>query len=62
MMKYIYSILTLRNKKGDECVVVCETMQDEKDVIRHADHAGIEVRNVVPAEDARPIYLNDFEL
>ena len=63
MMKYLHCILTIENPKtGESAVVVCETRQDEKDIIRHADNAGHVVKNVIPAEDARPITLNDYEL
>lgn len=63
MPPYLYSILTISNpQNGESCVVVCSTRQDEKDVLRHADHAGHKVLNVVAGEDARPITLNDYQL
>lgn len=62
-MKRFYSILTISDpKSGESCIVVCQTLQDEKDIIRHADNAGHKILNVVAGEDARPIFLNDYEL
>ncbi len=62
-MRFLYSILTIENPvDGNSCVVVCETLTDEKDALRHAHNQGHVVKNVVPAEDARPITLNDYEL
>ena len=63
MMKYLHCILTIENPKtGESAVVVCETRQDEFDILQQARNQGHEVRNVVPAEDARPITLNEYEL
>lgn len=46
----------------ESCIVVCETRQDEKDMLKHAENAGHKILNVVAGEDARPIYLNDYKL
>lgn len=63
MAKRLYSVLRLRDKfsPDDGRTVVCETQQDEKDVIRNATNAGYEITNVVAAEDAgEGIFLNDW--
>lgn len=64
MAKRLYSVLRLRDRyHGDIDVrtVVCETQQDEKDVIRNATNAGYDITNVVAAEDAGDgIFLNDW--
>lgn len=42
-------------------IVVCETLQDEKDMIRDAHNAGVEVTNVIAAEDCgNGIFVNDY--
>lgn len=64
-MKRLHSILVVRDKQANTCViVVCETEQDEKDVRRHAYNAiGFEVEPIKELTmGCRPIFLNDFEL
>ncbi len=61
-MKRLYSVLRVTDRTtGCFYVVVCETLNDEKEVIRHADNLGRKVTNIVAAEDnSNGIFLNDF--
>jgi hypothetical protein len=66
MPKRLYSILRVYDPAGyvnfdGSQYVVCETLQDEKDVIRNAENAGLRVVKVVAAESCcAGIFLNDF--
>ena len=61
MPKRLHSILRLQDKfVPDDCgkIVVCETQQDEKDVIRNATNAGMKITSVGTFNCG--IFLNDF--
>lgn len=67
-MKRLWSVLRLTNEAtnenvnlGEYKIVVCETQNDEIEVLELARRRGLTVHNVVAPEDAESITLNDFE-
>jgi CRISPR/Cas system-associated protein Cas7 (RAMP superfamily) len=65
MLKYLYSILLVTNDKSEARIVVCETKNDEEEILRHIDRARHNVSSIARAEGdfkRYPITLNDYEL
>lgn len=59
----MHSILRITSRDETSCIVVCETKNDEDEIIRLAGQEGHTVTNVVAAEDSdKGIFLNDFQM
>lgn len=59
--KRLHSILQVTSYKGYETViVVCETLNDETEVIEMADRTGDKVTNITTAEHSG-VFLNGYE-
>ena len=63
-MKRFYSVLHLvdpEDSKDEGVYVVCETLNDEREVTESAQNQGLYVTNAIAAENTgRGLFLNDF--
>jgi len=61
-MNRAYSILKVTNPiTGQFAFIVCSTLNDEVEEIRHAEHKGYKVTNVVAGEDScEGIFINEI--